>query len=244
MTGSEDGASIDGLSWARFKIVCFRRWYRSGGQPRWIDDFRGKEADQLLAYVHFVHDPAGGSGERLCVGRLTVPRWLMCCRSQSQRSFMTAIPLLALLGFASGFSDRLFGQVLSGFITGAEKFFEEEGRRWLGGMTSKFRVIVLIGQVASGKTAVARELARQRTVRVTGIEQLQATRSDTSPAGIARELRALTGLRNHCVRVFRSPRGFRRDAVRDRSERGGTVRRATGGEFRDCVAPAAGARPA
>ena len=60
-------------------------------------------------------------------------------------------------------------------------------------MTSKFRVIVLIGQVASGKTAVARELARQRTVRVTGIEQLQATRSDTSPAGIARELRALTG---------------------------------------------------
>ena len=60
-------------------------------------------------------------------------------------------------------------------------------------MTSEFRVIVLIGQVASGKTAVARELARQLTVRVTGIEQLQAARSDTSPAGIARELRALTG---------------------------------------------------
>ena len=60
-------------------------------------------------------------------------------------------------------------------------------------MTSEFRVIVLIGQVASGKTAVAREFVRQRTVRVTGIEQLQAVRSDTSPAGIARELRALTG---------------------------------------------------
>ena len=157
---------------------------------------------------------------------------------------MTAIPFLAVLGFASGFSDRLFGQVLSGFITGAGRAFEEEGRRRLGGMTAKFRVIVLIGQVASGKTAVARELARQLTVRVTGIEQLQAARSDTSPAGIARELRGLTGSGTVVYECSGAPPGFRRDAVRDRSERGGTVRCATGGEFRDCVAPAAGARPA
>ena len=60
-------------------------------------------------------------------------------------------------------------------------------------MISEFRVIVVIGQVASGKTVVARELARQLTGHVTGIEQLQTAHSDTSPAGIARELRALTG---------------------------------------------------
>ena len=60
-------------------------------------------------------------------------------------------------------------------------------------MTSELRVIVVIGQVASGKTTVARELARQLAGRVTGIERLQAARSDTSPAGVARELGALTG---------------------------------------------------
>ena len=53
-------------------------------------------------------------------------------------------------------------------------------------------MIVVIGQVASGKTAVAHELARQLGARVTGIDQLRAAYSDTSPAGIARELRSLT----------------------------------------------------
>ena len=59
-------------------------------------------------------------------------------------------------------------------------------------MSSDLRVIVVIGQVASGKTAVARELARQLAGHVTGIEQLRAARSDTTPVGIARVLRVLT----------------------------------------------------
>lgn len=60
-------------------------------------------------------------------------------------------------------------------------------------MTSERRVIVVIGQVASGKTTVARELGRRLGGRVTGIEQLRAAGSDTSPAGVARELGALAG---------------------------------------------------
>ena len=58
-------------------------------------------------------------------------------------------------------------------------------------MTSERRVIVVIGQVASGKTTVARELGRRLAGCVTGIEQLRAAGSDTSPAGVARELGAL-----------------------------------------------------
>ncbi len=60
-------------------------------------------------------------------------------------------------------------------------------------MTSERRVIVVIGQVASGKTTVARELGRRLAGRVTGIEQLRAARSDTSPSGVARELGCFAG---------------------------------------------------
>ena len=38
-----------------------------------------------------------------------------------------AMPFLTVLGFASGFSDRLFGQVLSGLITGDESSSEKKG---------------------------------------------------------------------------------------------------------------------
>ena len=60
-------------------------------------------------------------------------------------------------------------------------------------MTSERRAIVVVGQVASGKTTVARELARRLAGRVTGIEQLRATGADTSPSGVARELASLAG---------------------------------------------------
>ena len=60
-------------------------------------------------------------------------------------------------------------------------------------MSSERRVIVVIGQVASGKTTVARELGRQLAGRVSGIEQLRAAGSDTSPSGVARELASLAG---------------------------------------------------
>ena len=59
-------------------------------------------------------------------------------------------------------------------------------------MTSELQVIVVIGQVASGKTTVTREVARQLAGPVTGIEQLHATRSDAGPAGVARALAAVT----------------------------------------------------
>ena len=39
----------------------------------------------------------------------------------------TAISFLTVLAFASGFSDRLFGQVLSGLITGEESSSEKKG---------------------------------------------------------------------------------------------------------------------
>ena len=58
-------------------------------------------------------------------------------------------------------------------------------------MTSEPRVIVVIGQVASGKTTVARELARRLGGRITGVERLRAAGSDTSPSGVARELGSL-----------------------------------------------------
>ena len=60
-------------------------------------------------------------------------------------------------------------------------------------MTLERRVIVVIGQVASGKTSVARELGRRLAGRVSGIEQLRAAGSDTSPSGVARELASLAG---------------------------------------------------
>lgn len=59
-------------------------------------------------------------------------------------------------------------------------------------MTSELRVIVVIGLIASGKTTVARELARQLGAPVTCIEQLRDTCSDTTPAGVAHELMSLT----------------------------------------------------
>ena len=60
-------------------------------------------------------------------------------------------------------------------------------------MSSERRVIVVTGQVASGKTTVARELGRRLAGRVSGIEQLRAAGSDTSPSGVARELASLAG---------------------------------------------------
>ena len=58
-------------------------------------------------------------------------------------------------------------------------------------MSSERRAIVVIGQVACGKTTVACELARRLAGRVTGIEQLRVAGSDTSPSGVARELGSL-----------------------------------------------------
>ena len=60
-------------------------------------------------------------------------------------------------------------------------------------MSSERRVIVVIGQVASGKTTVARELGRRLAGRVSEIEQLRAASSDTSPSGVACELASLAG---------------------------------------------------
>ena len=62
-------------------------------------------------------------------------------------------------------------------------------------MSSERRVIVVIGQVASGKTTVARVLARRLAGRVTGVEQLRAAGSDTSPSGVGRELGSVAGSR-------------------------------------------------
>lgn len=60
-------------------------------------------------------------------------------------------------------------------------------------MTSERRVIVVIGQVASGKTTVARKVGRRLAGRVSGIEQLRAAGLDTSPSGVAHELGSLAG---------------------------------------------------
>ncbi len=60
-------------------------------------------------------------------------------------------------------------------------------------MSSERRAIVVIGQVASGKTTVAREIGRRLAVRVSGIEQLRAAGLDTSPTRVARELGSLAG---------------------------------------------------
>lgn len=60
-------------------------------------------------------------------------------------------------------------------------------------MISERRVIVVIGQVASGKTTVAREVGRRLAGRVSGIEQLRAAGSDRRPSGVAHELGSLAG---------------------------------------------------
>ena len=88
---------------------------------------------------------------------------------------------------------RLFGPALRSSAErpdhGREELLEEEGRRRRRNMTPERRMIVVIGQVASGKTTVARELGRRLAGRVSGIEQLRAAGSDTSPSGVAASLR-------------------------------------------------------
>ena len=118
ISDSQDGASGDALSWARLTMVLL-----AGG---------------LGAMVNIIPSTIATEKKRLAYSSTYI--WYMLVRVilggvyafivysatlagvlpiKTPAEFMTAIPLLAVLGFASGYSDRLFGQVLSGFIMGA-----------------------------------------------------------------------------------------------------------------------------
>ena len=126
MTGSEDGASIDGLSWARFKIVFFAGGIGAVvnlvGSMIFAEKKRTGYSSTYISYM--ILRAVLGGVYALVVYSATLARVLPIT---IPAELMTAIPLLALLGFASGFSDRLFGQVLSGFITGAESSSKKKG---------------------------------------------------------------------------------------------------------------------
>ena len=127
MNVSQDGACSDGLSWARFTLVLF-----GGGLGAMVNIVPSmiaaeeKRTEYSSTYVWYVILRAvlGGvyalvvySATLAHVLPITIPPELM-----------TEIAFLAVLGFASGYSDRLFGQVLRGFITGTESSSKKKGR--------------------------------------------------------------------------------------------------------------------
>ena len=117
MIVSQDGARSDGLSWARFTIVFF-----AGGLGAMVNIIPSmiaaekKRTEYSSTYIwYMILRAVLGSVYALVVYLATLAHVLPIT---IPAEFMTAIPFLAVLAVASGFSDRLFGQVLSGFITG------------------------------------------------------------------------------------------------------------------------------
>ena len=125
MLGASDGVNNrqDGagavLSWARFMPVLF-----AGGLgamvnivPSLIGEKSNRPDYSLTYFLYMIVRVFLGGVYAFIVYSATLAHVLPITIPAET---MTAVPFLAVLGFAAGSSDRLFGQVLSGFITGVE----------------------------------------------------------------------------------------------------------------------------
>ena len=124
--GNRAGTS-DGLSWARLTTVFFAGGL--GAMLNIVPSMIGaetKRTDYSDTYIwYMILRVVLGSVYAFVVYSATLAHMLPIT---IPAELMTAIPFLAVLGLASGFSDRLFGQVLSGFISGAESSSRKKGR--------------------------------------------------------------------------------------------------------------------
>ena len=126
MAVGQDRASSDGLSWALFKIVFFAGGL--GAMVSIVPSMIGaekKREDYSSTYIwYMILRAVLGTVYALVVYSAALAHVLPITIPAELRA---AIPFLAVLGFASGYSDRLFGQVLSGFITGAGSSSRKKG---------------------------------------------------------------------------------------------------------------------
>ena len=117
ISDSQDGASGDALSWARLTMVLL-----AGGLgamvnivPATIAAEKKRLASSSTYIWHMLVRMILGSVYAFIVYSATLAHVLPIAIPANP---MTAIAFLAVLAFASGYSDRLFGQVLNRFITG------------------------------------------------------------------------------------------------------------------------------
>ena len=126
LNNRQNGVDGAALSWARLMPVLL-----AGGLgamitivPSTINE-RKKRSDYSLTYISYmVVRVVLGSVYAFIVYSATLAEVLPLAVPAEPKA---AMPFLTVLGFASGFSDRLFGQVLSGLITGDESSSEKKG---------------------------------------------------------------------------------------------------------------------
>lgn len=124
LNNEQNAVDSNALSWARLMPVLL-----AGGLgamitivPSTINE-RKKRSDYSWTYIwYMVVRVVLGSVYAFIVYSATLAEVLPLAVPAEPRA---AMPFLTVLGFASGFSDRLFGQVLSGLITGDESSSEK-----------------------------------------------------------------------------------------------------------------------